>query len=207
MASHDSRYGSIPLCILTSVICLQALGESLNVMTLGGLALAVGILVDNATVMTENVDTHLKMGKELDEAIIDAAKQIIVPTLLATLCICIVWLPLFTLSGVSGYLFKPMALAVIFAMLASFILSFTLVPTLAKYILVNPSEKHKKEGDESEGKPGGKLLAGEESQRGFCPFSAEVKASSGDFLPFSGGIRGSLSSILRLVWRAARTNH
>ena len=197
---------SIPLCILTSVIGLQALGESLNLMTLGGLALAVGILVDNATVMTENIDTHLEMGKELDEAIIDAANQIIIPTLLATLCISIVWLPLFTLSGVSGYLFKPMALAVIFAMLASFILSFTLVPTLAKYILVNPhAEEHKKEGGHSEEKPAGEV----------CPFSAEIKASFGDFLPFSteakatlwvflpfsGGIRGSFSSILWLVWR------
>ncbi len=145
---------SIPLCILTSLICLQVLGESMNVMTLGGLALAVGILVDNATVMTENIDTHLKMGKELDEAIIDAANQIVIPTLLATLCISIVWLPLFTLFGVSGYLFKPMALAVIFAMLASFILSFTLVPTLAKYILVHPhAEEHKKEGGHSEETP------------------------------------------------------
>jgi multidrug efflux pump subunit AcrB len=149
---------SIPLCILTSVICLQALGESLNVMTLGGLALAVGILVDNATVMTENIDTHLKMGKKLDEAIIDAANQIVIPTLLATLCISIVWLPLFTLSGVSGYLFKPMALSVIFAMLASFILSFTLVPTLAKYILVHPgTEKRKKDGERNEEKPQGKF--------------------------------------------------
>jgi len=149
---------SIPLCILTSVICLQALGESLNVMTLGGLALAVGILVDNATVMTENIDTHLKMGKKLDEAIIDAANQIVIPTLLATLCISIVWLPLFTLSGVSGFLFKPMALSVIFAMLASFILSFTLVPTLAKYILVHPgTEKRKKDGDRTEEKPQGKF--------------------------------------------------
>ncbi|MDE2367056.1 MAG: efflux RND transporter permease subunit, partial [Betaproteobacteria bacterium] len=149
---------SIPLSILTSLICLQALGESLNVMTLGGLALAVGILVDNATVMIENIDTHLKMGKELDEAIIDAANQIVIPTLLSTLCISIAWLPLFTLSGVSGYLFKPMALAVIFAMLASFILSFTLVPTMAKYILAHPhAEEHKKEGSQSEEKPAGRF--------------------------------------------------
>ncbi|SHM18037.1 Multidrug efflux pump subunit AcrB [Nitrosospira sp. Nsp11] len=157
---------SIPLCILTSLIFLQVLGESMNVMTLGGLALAVGILVDDATVMIENIDTHLEMGKELDEAIIDAANQIVIPTLLATLCICIVWLPLFTLSGVSGYLFKPMALAVIFAMLASFILSRTLVPTMAKYLIKHPhaeghgeghAEGHGKEGDHlGEEKPGGK---------------------------------------------------
>jgi multidrug efflux pump subunit AcrB len=149
---------SIPLCILISLIFLQVLDESLNLMTLGGLALAVGILVDNATVMIENIDTHLEMGKELDEAIIDAANQIIIPMLLATLCLCIGWLPLFTLSGVSGFLFKPMALAVIFAMLGSFILSLTLVPTMAKYILVDPhAEEHKKDGDQSEEKPAGKF--------------------------------------------------
>jgi multidrug efflux pump subunit AcrB len=153
---------SIPLCILASVIGLQVLGESLNVMSLGGLALAVGILVDDATVMIENIDTHLEMGKELDKAIIDAANQIIVPTLLATLCISIAWLPLFALSGVSGYLFKPMALAVIFAMLASFILSRTLVPTLAKYLIKPPhaeehKEAHEKEGHRGEEKPPGKF--------------------------------------------------
>ena len=169
---------SIPLCILASVIGLQALGESLNVMTLGGLALAVGILVDNATVMTENIDTHLQMGKELEEAIIDAANQIVIPTLLATLCISIVWLPLFTLSGVSGYLFSPMALAVIFAMLASFILSFTLVPTLAKYILMRPrSEKHKKEGGHSEEKPEGE----------FARFRQKLKHHLGVFSRFQEG--------------------
>jgi multidrug efflux pump subunit AcrB len=149
---------SIPLCILISLISLQVLGESLNLMTLGGLALAVGILVDNATVMIENIDTHMEMGKELDEAIIDAANQIIIPMLLATLCLCIGWLPLFTLSGVSGFLFKPMALAVIFAMLGSFILSLTLVPTMAKYILVDPhADEHKKEGDQGDEKPKGKF--------------------------------------------------
>ena len=141
---------SIPLSIMTSLIILGLLGETLNVMTLGGLALAVGILVDDATVMIENIDTHLEMGKELDEAIIDAANQIVIPTLLATLCICIVWLPLFTLSGVSGFLFKPMALAVIFAMLASFILSRTLVPTMAKYLIKHPhAEEHEKESHQS----------------------------------------------------------
>lgn len=133
---------SIPLSILASLICLDMLGESLNVMTLGGLALAVGILVDDATVMIENIDTHLEMGKPLEEAIIDAANQIVVPTLVATLCIVMVWLPLFWLSGVSGWLFMPMAQAVMFAMIASFILSRTLVPTMAKYILVHP-DSHK----------------------------------------------------------------
>ncbi|MFM8551336.1 MAG: efflux RND transporter permease subunit, partial [Nitrospiraceae bacterium] len=131
---------SIPLAILTSIIGLHVLGESMNLMTLGGLALAVGILVDDATVMIENIDTHLAMGKELEPAIVDAANQIVVPTLVATLCIAIVWVPLFQLSGVSGYLFMPMAEAIIFAMLASFILSRTLVPTMAKYVLVGGHE-------------------------------------------------------------------
>lgn len=127
---------SIPLSILTSLICLQMTGDSINLMTLGGLALAVGVLVDNATVMIENIDTHLDMGKPLEEAIVDAANQIVVPTFVATLCIVIVWLPLFELSGVSGWLFMPMAKAVIFAVLASFVLSYTLVPTMGKYMLV-----------------------------------------------------------------------
>ncbi|MDI3466475.1 MAG: CzcABC family efflux RND transporter, transmembrane protein [Nitrospira sp.] len=131
---------SIPLSILTAIIGLHWLGETINVMTLGGLALAVGILVDDATVMIENIDRHLEMGKELEQAIIDAANQIVVPTLVATLCIAIVWFPLFVLSGVSGYLFRPMAEAVIIAMLASFILSRTLVPTMAKYIMKNHHE-------------------------------------------------------------------
>src|SRR5690348_16984076 len=126
---------SIPLSILTALIGLHWLNETINVMTLGGLALAVGILVDDATVMIENIDRHLEMGKGLEEAIIDAANQIVVPTFVATLCIAIVWLPLFELSGVAGYLFKPMAEAVIIAMLASFILSRTLVPTMAKYMM------------------------------------------------------------------------
>ena len=126
---------SIPLSILTAIIGLHLLDETINVMTLGGLALAVGILVDDATVMIENIDRHIEMGKPLEQAIIDAANQIVVPTLVATLCIAIVWLPLFELGGVAGYLFKPMAEAVIIAMLASFILSRTLVPTMAKYMM------------------------------------------------------------------------
>jgi len=134
---------SIPLSILSSIIGLHITGESMNLMTLGGLALAVGILVDDATVMIENIDTHLGMGKPLETAIVDAANQIVVPTLVATLCIAIVWFPLFHLSGVSGWLFMPMAKAIIFAMLASFLLSRTLVPTMAKYIL---SEHHAPHG-------------------------------------------------------------
>ncbi|GBQ94599.1 efflux RND transporter permease subunit [Asaia lannensis] len=126
---------SIPLAILCSIIGLGWAGQSINIMTLGGLALAVGILVDDATVMIENIDTHLEMGKDLELAIIDAANQIVIPTFVSTTCICIVWLPLFELSGVAGYLFMPMALAIMFAMIASFILSRTLVPTMAKFLL------------------------------------------------------------------------
>ncbi len=131
---------SIPLSILSSIICLSALGQTINIMTLGGLALAVGILVDDATVMIENINTHLEEGgagggKSLHDAIVEAANQIVVPTFVSTLCICIVWLPLFQLGGVAGYLFLPLAEAIIFAMVASFILSRTLTPTLAAYLL------------------------------------------------------------------------
>jgi multidrug efflux pump subunit AcrB len=126
---------SIPLSILCSIMALSWLGQTINVMTLGGLALAVGILVDDATVMIENIDAHLKRGLELEPAIITAANQIVVPTFVSTLCICVVWLPLFQLSGVAGYLFLPLAEAIVFAMIASFILSRTLVPTMAAYLL------------------------------------------------------------------------
>ena len=126
---------SIPLSILCSILGLAWAGQTINIMTLGGLALAVGILVDDATVMIENIDAHLATGLELKAAIIEAANQIVIPTFVSTLCICIVWLPLFQLSGVAGYLFLPMAEAIVFAMLASFILSRTLVPTLAAYLL------------------------------------------------------------------------
>jgi multidrug efflux pump subunit AcrB len=126
---------SIPLAILSSILALSWAGQTINVMTLGGLALAVGILVDDATVMIENIDVHLESGLELEPAIIEAANQIVIPTFVSTLCICIVWLPLFQLSGVSGYLFLPLAEAIIFAMIASFILSRTLVPTMAAFLL------------------------------------------------------------------------
>lgn len=137
---------SIPLAILCSVIGLGWAGQSINVMTLGGLALAVGILVDDATVMIENIDTHLEMGKDLETAIIDAANQIVTATFVSTSCICIVWLPLFELDGVAGFLFRPMAESIIFAMIASFVLSRTLVPTMAKYLL----SAHISEGDDAE---------------------------------------------------------
>ncbi|GAB6966602.1 efflux RND transporter permease subunit [Komagataeibacter kakiaceti JCM 25156] len=136
---------SIPLAMLCSVIGLGAAGQTINVMTLGGLALAVGILVDDATVMIENIDAHLEMEKDLETAIIDAANQIVIPTFVSTLCICIVWMPLFQLTGVAGWLFMPMAEAIIFAMIASFILSRTLVPTMAKYMLAAQVAAHARE--------------------------------------------------------------
>jgi len=134
---------SIPLAILCSILGLHWLGQTINVMTLGGLALAVGILVDDATVMIENIDTHLESGADLEGGIIAAANQIVVPTFVATLCICIVWLPLFELDGVAGYLFLPMAEAIIFAMIASFILSRTLVPTMAAWLLKGQVKAHR----------------------------------------------------------------
>ena len=126
---------SIPLSILSSVIVLGFLGETINIMTLGGLALAVGVLVDDATVTIENIERFLEEVHDLHEAILGGAGQIAVPALVSTLCICIVFLPMFFLGGVAKYLFVPLAEAVVFAMLASYILSRTLVPTLAMYLL------------------------------------------------------------------------
>ncbi len=126
---------SIPLSILCSVITLSALGQTFNIMTLGGLALAVGILVDDATVEIENIDRNLAQGKELKQAILDGASQIAVPAFVSTLSICIVFVPMFFLTGVAKFLFVPLAEAVVFAMLASYMLSRTLVPTLVMYLL------------------------------------------------------------------------
>lgn len=126
---------SIPLSVLGAIICLSAIGETLNIMTLGGLALAVGILVDDATVTIENINWHLEQGKEVEPAILDGANQIVTPAFVSLLCICIVFVPMFFLQGVARYLFVPMAEAVMFAMAWSFLLSRTLVPTMAKYLL------------------------------------------------------------------------
>jgi multidrug efflux pump subunit AcrB len=126
---------SIPLSILCSIFALSALGETINIMTLGGLALAVGILVDDATVEIENINRNFEMGKEIEQAILDGAAQIAVPAFVSTLSICIVFVPMFFLTGVARYLFVPLAEAVSFAMLASYLLSRTIVPTLAKYLL------------------------------------------------------------------------
>ncbi len=126
---------SIPLSILSSILALSALGQTINIMTLGGLALAVGILVDDATVTIENMERFLEEGHGLHDAILEGAAQISVPALVSTLCICIVFLPMFFLSGVARFLFIPLAEAVVFAMLASYVLSRTLVPTMAMYLL------------------------------------------------------------------------
>jgi multidrug efflux pump subunit AcrB len=135
---------SIPLAILCSVTALSALGQTLNVMTLGGLSLAVGILVDDATVTIENINYHLELGKPIRQAIMDGARQIVTPAFVSLLCICIVFVPMFFLPGVSGFLFVPLAEAVIFAIIGSFILSRTLVPTLAATMLRGPDGAHER---------------------------------------------------------------
>ncbi|WP_323992505.1 efflux RND transporter permease subunit [Nguyenibacter sp. L1] len=198
---------SIPLAILCSIIGLNWAGQTINVMTLGGLALAVGILVDDATVMIENIDTHLEMGKELEVAIIDAANQIVIPTFVSTTCICIVWLPLFELGGVAGWLFMPMAEAIIFAMIASFILSRTLVPTMAKFLLagqVHGPHGHVDHAAESQGGPrGGNVFI--RFQRGFERRFNAFREGYGRFLQWAIAIRGRFvfvflgASVLSLV--------
>ena len=125
----------IPLAILFSLAALSWLGETINVMTLGGLALAVGILVDDGTVTIENINYHLEQGKEIEPAIMDGAQQIVIPAFVTLLCLCIVFVPMFQLGGVAGYLFRPLAEAVVFALVGSFLLSRTLVPTMAHYLM------------------------------------------------------------------------
>ena len=125
----------IPLAILFSVTALSWLGETVNVMTLGGLALAVGILVDDGTVTIENINYHLEQGKQIEPAILDGSQQIVIPAFVTLLCLCIVFVPMFQLGGVAGYLFRPLAEAVVFALIGSFILSRTLVPTMAHYLM------------------------------------------------------------------------
>ena len=147
---------SIPLAVLTSITILSSLGETINVMTLGGLALAVGILVDDATVTIENINYHLEQGKDIQDAIMDGARQIVVPAFVSLLCICIVFVPMFSLGGVAGYLFRPMAEAVVFALVGSFVLSRTLVPTLANYLLA--AQAHQVHGAVQLRGPDGHLL-------------------------------------------------
>lgn len=136
---------SIPLAILGAIIALSLIGETLNIMTLGGLALAVGILVDDATVTIENINWHLEHGKDVETSIMDGAQQIVTPAFVSLLCICIVFVPMFFLDGVARFLFVPMAEAVMFAMIWSFILSRTLVPTMANYLLhAHDTDAHEK---------------------------------------------------------------
>lgn len=151
---------SIPLAILGAILGLSMIGETLNIMTLGGLALAVGMLVDDATVTIESIEWHLEQGKEVTTAILDGAKQIVTPAFVSLLCICIVFVPMFFLEGVSRFLFVPMAEAVMFAMVSSFILSRTLVPTMANYLL----KKHDATQHQESGHVLGRLQQGFERQ-------------------------------------------
>jgi multidrug efflux pump subunit AcrB len=144
---------SIPLSVLCSLIAMSALGQTINIMTLGGLALAVGILVDDATVEVENINRNIDQGKEITQAILDGASQIAVPALVSTLSICIVFVPMFFLTGVARYLFVPFAEAVVFAMLASYLLSRTLVPTMARFLLVAQSGKEDPDAAARSGNP------------------------------------------------------
>ena len=159
---------SIPLSVLTSLIVLSALGQTINIMTLGGLALAVGILVDDATVVIENVNRNLDQGKELIQAILDGSEQIAMPALVSTLAICIVFVPMFFLTGIPKYLFVPLAEAVIFAMLASYLLSRTLVPTMARYLLLERTEEERRERTESSRNPFVRMQA--QFEKGFERF-------------------------------------
>ncbi len=156
---------SIPLSVLGSIIALSVLGETLNIMTLGGLALAVGILVDEATVTIENINWHLEQGKDVTTAIMDGADQIVVPAFVSLLCICIVFVPMFFLQGVARFLFVPMAEAVVFAMICSFILSRTLVPTMANYLLRAHAPHEDVPGSRNDNTPSRNALV--QFQRGF----------------------------------------
>ena len=168
---------SIPLSVFGAVTMLYAVGETLNIMTLGGLALAVGILVDEATVTIENINWHLEQGKPVEAAIMDGANQIVVPAFVSLLCICIVFVPMFFLTGVARFLFVPMAEAVMFAMLWSFILSRTLVPTMAKYLL----QQH----EHHEGGPPPSRNPLVWFQRGFERRFEQIRAGYRDLLMFA----------------------
>ncbi|MBV8923965.1 MAG: efflux RND transporter permease subunit [Bradyrhizobium sp.] len=173
---------SIPLSILGAIIMLSAVGETLNIMTLGGLALAVGILVDDATVTIENINYHLEQGKPVTQAILDGAQQIVTPAFVSLLCICIVFVPMFFLTGVARFLFVPMAEAVMFAMMWSFILSRTLVPTMANYLL-KPHTHHEGEGPPPTRNPLVKF------QRGFEARFERLRRGYGDLLSLALGHR------------------
>jgi len=175
---------SIPLSVLSAVALLGMFGQTLNVMTLGGLALAVGILVDDATVTIENINWHLEQGKGVIRSILDGAAQIVTPAFVSLLCICIVFVPMFFLPGVAGFLFVPMAMAVVFAMIASFILSRTLVPTMAMYLLRPHAPGHLHEAGSS-GSHNPLVLF----QRGFERRFEWVRARYGALLQMALGAR------------------
>jgi multidrug efflux pump subunit AcrB len=189
---------SIPLSILGAISALSAIGETLNIMTLGGLALAVGILVDEATVTIESINYHLEQGKEVETAIIDGASQIVIPAFVSLLCICIVFIPMFFLSGVARFLFVPMAESVIFAMVFSFLLSRTLVPTIAKYLLRKHVGAVGERSDGVESPPGNPLVR---FQHGFENGFARLRAGYHDLLAlaiehrrlFVGGFLGFIA--------------
>ena len=189
---------SIPLSILSSILALAALHETINIMTLGGLALAVGILVDDATVTIENIERHHRDGAcRCEEAIFEGAAQISVPALVSTLCICIVFLPMFFLNGVPRYLFVPLAEAVVFAMLASYVLSRTLVPTLAKYLLKAHGGRRRRVAVEPVGGVPARLRArvSGDCARGYSAMLAATVAHRGLFLPgFPAGLPGGVSA-------------
>ena len=175
---------SIPLAVLGAIVMLSAIGETLNIMTLGGLALAVGILVDDATVTIENINYHLEQGKEVERSIMDGANQIVTPAFVSLLCICIVFVPMFFLQGVARFLFVPMAEAVMFAMTWSFILSRTLVPTMAKYLL----QPHTHHGEGERRRP--RAIR-------WCGFSAASRRAS-------SGFAAAIATCCRWRWRGGR---
>ncbi len=178
---------AIPLAILFSVALLSALGQTLNIMTLGGLALAVGILVDDATVTIENINWHLERGKGVPQAILDGAQQIVLPAFVSLLCICIAFVPMFFLPGVSGFLFAPMAEAVVFALIGSFILARTLVPTMASYLLV----AHGDAGDAA-------VARSHDATRGNRPFGLLARFQHGFEMRFEK-VRGLYHRCLKLA--------
>src|ERR1019366_8590294 len=171
---------SIPLSVLVSITILSALHETINLMTLGGLALAVGILVDDATVAIENIERNLAQGKDTVQAILDGSQEIAIPALVSTLCICIVFVPMFFLTGVAKFLFVPLAEAVVFAMLASYVFSRTLVPTMAIYVL--------------------KGHHGEEHATGSDIFSRVQRRFAGGFDRMREGYRNSLNFCVGHAW-------
>src|SRR6202790_5037859 len=189
---------SIPLSILGAIGALSAIGETLNIMTLGGLALAVGILVDEATVTIESINYHLEQGKEVEAAILDGASQIVIPAFVSLLCICIVFIPMFFLSGVARFLFVPMAESVMFAMVFSFLLSRTLVPTMAKYLLRRHVAHAGERGHGVESPPRNPLVR---FQHGFERGFARLRAGYHDLLAlaiehrrlFVGGFLGFIA--------------